>query len=208
MRHQSSAWSSVARLSCTASQNGSPPPTPSAASAGAGASAKGLRCSSLVERRFRSSGSRRAGAWPIFSKAKSAASSASVRRGSTGSDVPILASRLLTAMGSMPSSPEGIPARASQRSLGELLAIRADDGRSRPSTAEGFEDLDLRGRVDDMVLAADHVGDRKVDVIDHAGQGAWGLAVLADQRGSESVAVSMATSPRTRSRQRRESGSA
>src|SRR5690606_31957226 len=49
--------------------------------------------------------------------------------------------------------------------------------------AERFEDLDLHGRVRDVILAADDVRDGEVDVVDDAGEGIERRAVGADQNG-------------------------
>ncbi len=51
----------------------------------------------------------------------------------------------------------------------------------RHRAAQRLEDLDLRAGVGDVVLAADHMGDAEVDVVDHRGQRVEIGAVGADQ---------------------------
>ena len=74
--------------------------------------------------------------------------------------------------------------------------------------AQRLEDLDLRAGVGDVVLAADHVGDAEVDVVDHRGQRVEIGAVLADQhRIALARTRRYAAAPRTRSFQRTSPGS-
>src|SRR4029078_12231424 len=44
-------------------------------------------------------------------------------------------------------------------------------GEIRRLAAERLEELDLHGGIDDMILAADHMGDAEVDIIDDRRQG-------------------------------------
>ena len=69
--------------------------------------------------------------------------------------------------------------------LAQPLAFRAGQQvvvrKERHRAAQRLDDLDLRAGVADVVLAADHVGDAEVDVVDHRGQRVEVGAVLADQ---------------------------
>ncbi len=54
-------------------------------------------------------------------------------------------------------------------------------GEGRRPGAKGEEELDLGGRVGHVIVAADDVADREVDVVDHRRQGVEIAAVGADQ---------------------------
>ena len=63
---------------------------------------------------------------------------------------------------------------------------------ARRGAGQRLEDLDLHGRVGDVVFAADDMGDAKVDVVDHRGQRIEVAPVLAPQhRIGERGAVDM-----------------
>ena len=71
--------------------------------------------------------------------------------------------------------------------LGQRLALGADQ---EAMMAEGgrcccqrFEQLDLRRGIDDVVLAANDMGNAEVDVVDNARQRVEIAAVLAHQHG-------------------------
>ena len=112
----------------------------------------------------------------------------------------------------VPCGPGNLQARRSSSSRSyrstarPAAARRVDQQRQvregRHAAAERLEHLDLRAGVGDVVLAADHVRDGEVDVVDHRGEAVEVRAVGRISTGSRRPAASTCWAPRTRSSQR------
>ena len=120
----------------------------------------------------------------MWAKSTRLASSSRIATGRTASAEPTSTARDATASGLEPrlaQALQGEMAEALRQPLpargGEQVVVRED----RRRAPEGLEDLDLHRRVGDVVLAADHVGDAEVDVVDDRGQRVEVGAVLAHQ---------------------------
>ena len=147
------------RFGFTASQNASLAGMPSAASR-----ARNIRirkpCSSFAFRPFSSAGSKCAGARPIFAKSNSCASASS-----DGLQLDRIGGAGLREIAGERQRLDAVLAQLAQRkraeALGQRLAARTDQQREmrerRHARAERLENLDLRRRVGDVILAAHDV---------------------------------------------------
>ncbi len=93
--------------------------------------------------------------------------------GSSGRLVPVSTAMMATAIGAVAGLAQ-LGQRQRAEALGQPLAFGAGEevvvGEGRDRAAQRLEDLDLRAGIGDVVLAADHVGDAQVDIVDHRGQ--------------------------------------